>query len=169
MANYFEFFGLPLSPNVDQGALKQTFYGNSKKFHPDFHTLSDQSVQDDVLEKSTLNNQGYKTLKDEDLRLKHFLDVHGALGPEGTNTVPQDFLMEIMDVNEALMELEFEADPLVRQKVTGLVDTLEHSLKAEVTDLLDGYDPDTSTPEQVDRLKNYYLKRRYLLRLRKKI
>ena len=169
MPNYYEYYGLPLHPKVDQAALKRTFYANSKRFHPDFHTLSDDAAQNEALEQSTLNNQGYKTLSDDDLRLKHFLEVHGVLGEEGQNSVPQDFLMEIMEVNEALMELEFEDDPMVRQKVTSLIDGLAHDLEADVADVLENYNPDHPAPDALDRLKDYYLKRRYLLRLRQKI
>lgn len=169
MPNYFKFFGLPLSPNIDPADLKRKFYANSKRFHPDFHTLSDQTTQDEALDQSTLNNQGYKILSDEDLRLKHFLEVHGALGEEGSNTVPQDFLMEIMEVNEALMELEFDDDPLARQKVEALITQLEADLVEEVSGPLQAYVPEDASPATLNTLKDYYLKRRYLLRLRNKI
>ncbi len=169
MTNYFKFFGLPTAPTVDQGALKRTFYANSKQFHPDFHTLSDAATQDDALERSTHNNRGYKTLRDDDLRLKHFLEVHAQLGEEGTNTVPQDFLMEIMEVNEALMELEFDDDPAAREKVMGLIAQLEGDLEAEVEPVIEAYDPEAPSPAALTSLKDYYLKRRYLLRLRNKI
>ena len=166
MTNYFEFFGLPLSPTVDLAQLRKTFYANSKRFHPDFHTLKDTAEQEAVLEQSTINNQGYKILNDDDQRLKHLLELKAVLGEEGTNQVPQDFLMEIMEVNEALMELEFDNDPMVRQKVTGIIDRLEAELRQKVEDLFNHYDDASVTPADLERLKDYYLKRRYLLRLR---
>ena len=169
MTNYFDYFGIPVSPDVDEAALKRTFYANSKRFHPDFHTLDNDAAQEEALEQSTLNNQGYKVLTDGDLRLKHFLDVHGALGAEGENKVPQDFLMDIMEVNEALMELEFDDDPLARRKVAALIDGLEAELEADVQDLRSEYDPASPSPRMLDAFKDYYLKRRYLLRLRQKI
>ena len=169
MTNYFQLFHLPPAPTIDEAALKKTFYANSKRYHPDFHTLEDAVTQQEVLEKSTLNNQGYKVLADPDLRLKHLLELKGVLGAEGTNEVPQDFLLEIMEVNEALMELEFENDPMMRLKVTGLIDQLEADLRSEVARVYDTYDDATATPHQLQLLKEYYLKRRYLLRLREKI
>lgn len=166
--NYFSFFQLPLSPTVDQAALKKTFFANSRRFHPDFHTLKSEAEQQEALEQSTHNNRGYKILKDRDQRLKHLLEVKGVLGAEGTNSVPQDFLMEIMDVNEALMELEFEDDPAAREKVTGLIDQLEADLDAGVAGILTDYDDATVTAAELEQLKDYYLKRRYLRRLRSK-
>ncbi|OAV46233.1 iron-sulfur cluster co-chaperone HscB C-terminal domain-containing protein [Lewinella sp. 4G2] len=169
MQNYFDFFGLPVSPSVDRAQLKRTFLANSKRFHPDFHTLSDEATQEDALEQSTTNNRGYKVLNNEDQRLKHFLDVHGALGEEGTNTVPQDFLMEIMEVNEALMELEFDDDPMARLKVEGLIAQLEKDLQGEVAPVLAAYDPEQPDESSINALRDYYLKQRYLMRLRQKI
>jgi molecular chaperone HscB len=167
--NYFEFFGIAPAPRIDQAELKRKFYANSRNFHPDFHTLSDEAAQEDALEKSTLNNQAYKTLMNDDQRLQHLLDINGALGEEGTNQVPQDFLLEIMEVNEALMELEFEEDPALKTKVNGLIDQLESDLEKEVDKLVNHYDQATVSPEELSLLKDYYLKKRYLLRLRGKI
>ncbi|PPK84333.1 molecular chaperone HscB [Neolewinella xylanilytica] len=169
MPNYFEFFGLRPSPRVDLAELKKSFYANSKRFHPDFHTLEDEAIQREVLEKSTLNNEAYKILADDDQRLRHLLELHGALGEEGKNEVPQEFLMEIMDVNEALMELEFEDDPAVRLKVEGLIDQLEGDLDRKVGPLMAGYDNDRVSEADLRLLADYYLKRRYLMRLREKI
>lgn len=169
MTDYFDFFGLDPAPTVDQPALKRQFYANSKKFHPDFHTLEDESRQQEVLELSTVNNEGYKVLSDDDRRLKHLLEIRGVLGAEGSNEVPQDFLMEIMEVNEALMELEFEDDPAVRQKVVALIDQLEADLDAGVRSIVDNYDNASAGDAELNALKDYYLKRRYLLRLREKI
>ena len=169
MNDYFSFFDLRPSPRVDQAALKKAYYANSKRFHPDFHTLEDASTKEEVLEKSTLNNEAYRTLTDDDRRLRHLLELRGVLEEEGKNQVPQSFLMEIMEVNEALMELEFEDDPAVRQKVEGLIDRLERDLEVEVAGIIKNYDDVKATPADLEQLKDYYLKRRYLMRLREKI
>lgn len=169
MTDYFAYFDLPALPTVDQALLKRRFYANSKRFHPDFHTLADAATQDEALEQSTRNNRAYKTLADDDGRLRHLLELRGALGAEGTNQVPQDFLLEIMDVNEALMELEFDDDPAVRNKVTGLIDQLEADLARDAAPALSTSDPAALDEATLATLADYYLKRRYLLRLRQKI
>ncbi|MEM1358885.1 MAG: Fe-S protein assembly co-chaperone HscB [Bacteroidota bacterium] len=169
MSNYFEFFQLPVAPTVDQAALKRQFYLNSKRFHPDFHTLGTESAREEALEMSTLNNQAYKVLADDDLRLRHLLELKDALGEEGSNTVPQDFLMEIMEVNEALMELEFDEDSAKREKVEKLISSLETDLDRSMTELINHYDNATVSSAELEQLKDYYLKKRYLLRLKGKI
>ncbi len=169
MTDYFSFFDLSPSPTLDGAELKRRFYANSKRFHPDFHTLGSETDQEKALEQSTLNNQAYKHLRDPDLRLKHLLDLRGALGAEGTNQVPQDFLMEIMEVNEALMELEFAEDEGARTQVQNLISELAGNLDAEIADVMTDYDDTTVTDEQLQRLTDYYLKKRYLLRLQNKL
>ena len=166
MTNYFDFFGLPPAPTVDKSALKRTFYANSKRFHPDFHTLADGATQDDALEQSTINNQGYKVLNDDDRRLKHLLELRGVLGEEGSNQLPQAFLMEMMELNEAVMELKFEPDPEAEARVISMIGGLEGDLEAEVASLLQTYDDESATPADLELLKNYYLKKRYLRRLK---
>ncbi len=167
--NYYEFFEIPLSPKVDPAELKRKFYRNSRAFHPDFYTLESEEKQAEVLEQSTLNNQAYKTLTNPDARLKYFLELKGALADEGQNQVPQDFLMEMMEINEALMELEFEENLEVRQKITSLVNELEDRLEDEVADLMEDYRDETATEADLERLKDYYLKRRYLVRIRENL
>ena len=166
MTDYFKFYGLAPSPTLDEASLKKTFYANSKRFHPDFHTLDGEAAREEALEKSTLNNQAYKVLSDPERRLKHLLEIRGVMGDEGTNKMPQAFLMEIMDVNEALMELEFEDDPAARAKIETMISELEAGFRAEVADLLSDYDDTSATESELNRLKDYYLKKRYLLRLK---
>lgn len=169
MQDYFSFYGLPVSPVVDQQALRKKYYALSRELHPDFHTLKGASEQQATLEKASYNNEAYQVLSDPDRRLKYFLDLKGALAEEGQNQVPQDFLMEMMEVNEALMELEFDNDPSVRQKITGLVDQLEAGLEEDAAGILANYDDDTATDAQLSVLRDYYLKRRYLLRIRQNL
>lgn len=166
MTNYFHFFNLPVSPTLDVAALKRTFYANSKRYHPDFHTLADEAEKEEALEKSTINNQGYKVLADEDRRLKHLLDIKGVLGEEGSNKMPQVFLMEMMDINEALMELQFDDNPAAKAKIDKMISDLEAGFHADVAELLNQYDDTTVSEADLEKLKDYYLKKRYLRRLK---
>lgn len=167
--NYFEFFGLPLGFFPDQAALRRAFLLNSKKFHPDFHTLSDEGQQAEMLEQSTLNNQAYHTLSDPDLLIRYVLQIKGLLGDEGKQTaLPQDFLMEVMDINEGLMDLEMDFDASRYTATLAAVDQLEQSLDEAIKPVLESYtDPegDASLPKVAD----YFFKKRYLLRIRENL
>jgi molecular chaperone HscB len=167
--NYFEFFDLPIRFLIDEGALRKAFYANSKKYHPDFFTLDTDEKQAEILELSTLNNQAYNTLSDFDKRMKYILDLKNVLGEEGQNSLPQAFLGEMMDINEALMELEFDFDQEQFETLQQEINSLEQSMYEEIRPLLEGYE-DTPEPDAgLALLKEYYLKKRYLLRIKENL
>lgn len=162
--NYFEFYNIPFSLNVDEKLLKQRFYENSMKHHPDFFTLDGIEKQMEALEVSTLNNKAYNTLKDFDRRLKYILEEKSVLKEEGSNNLPQEFLMEMMKVNEAVMDLQFDFD---EEKHTNILEEVK-TTKAELKSTIDKIIPKTEdqiTSEDFEELRNYYLKSKYLIRL----
>ena len=163
--NYFEFYDIPLSFLPDEAALRKTFYANSKKYHPDFFTMASEEEQQKVLELSTLNNEAFKTLSDQDLRMKYILDLKGVLAEEGQNNIPQDFLMEMMDINEGLMELEFDYSKDAHQKIESELNTLKDSLLNEIMPTLKSYTDGVSEDTDLEAVKDYYFKMRYLLRI----
>lgn len=164
--NFFDFFGLPVRYTIDPDDLKAKFFENSRKFHPDLHSQSSPAVQAEMLEKSAVNNRAYKVLSDPDQRLKYLLDIFEVLKAEGKNEVPHDFLMDMMDYNEALMELEMEPDS---EKLTLLNDKLkelENDLRTAVVEVLKAPDAACLTEQEWSALADYYLKKRYLDRFR---
>jgi molecular chaperone HscB len=167
--NYFEFYNIPLSFKIDETALKRTFYAFSKQFHPDFFTMESDEKQAEILELSTLNTEAYKTLSDFDRRMKYILDLKGIMGAEGENKLPQDFLMDMMEINEALMELEMDFDEAAHQKVISDVQTIENQLFTEVSDIIGNYDEEMAPQYALEKVKNFYLKKRYLLRIKENL
>eukprot|EP01037_Dinobryon_pediforme_P000940 gene940-947_t len=104
--NYFEFYGIPESFAPDTALLKKKFYELSKKYHPDFYANEDEAKQQEILELSTLNNKAYQTLSDPNKRLEYILSLHELLKEGAKPQLPADFLMEMMDINERLMDVE---------------------------------------------------------------
>lgn len=169
LMNYFEFFEIPVSFQPDEAQLKTTFYANSKKYHPDFYTLESEEKQMEVLELSTLNNEAYKTLSDFDKRMKYILELKGALAEEGKNQIPQDFLMEMMDINENLMELEFDFDEKKYEQVKAELQSMEASMLTSVQPYLENFDENSTNDSELNAIKNYYLKKRYILRIQENL
>ncbi len=163
--NYFEFYNIPMSFNVDATALKKTFYSFSKKYHPDFFTLDNEAQQAEILELSTLNTQAYKTLSDAERRMKYVLELTGTMGEEGQNKLPQDFLGEMMDINEAIMELEFDPDVEAIERVKKEVQDIDNQLVADIKPVLDNYKHGESDPSVLQDVKIFFLKKRYLFRI----
>jgi molecular chaperone HscB len=168
--NYFEFYDLPETFQLDEAALKRRYYALSREYHPDFHATESPERQQEVLRLSTLNTNAYRTLSDADLRMAYILGSHGLL-EEGKQSMPSDFLMEVMELNEQIMELEFDPDPEVAARVETEVNTLTDTLDAGITPVLAGYSglPSEVRPQALQQVKTYYLKKRYLLRIRESL
>jgi molecular chaperone HscB len=167
--NYFEFFGIPVSFLPDEADLKKRFLQNSKKYHPDFFTLDSVEKQSEILELSTLNNQAYRTLSDFDLRMKYILELKEVLKEEGKNDIPQDFLMEMMEINEALMELEFEFNEKIFQEAKDKVQSIESQLLQAIRPTLAAYVENKTSSLELELVKDFYLKKRYILRIQENL
>jgi len=161
--NFFKFYDLPVSFRINDASLKKAFLVNSKKYHPDFFTLKSAEEQEEALRLSTLNNEAYKTLKDADLRMRYVLQLAKEITAEEKESLPQDFLMEMMDINEAIMELQMDFNPEASAKIKKDIDNFEKTLKESINDDLMSYDGQSDF--DLSRIKNFYFKKKYLRRL----
>lgn len=164
--NYFEFYELPISFNLDPAVLRRHFLKLSKKYHPDFYTLESEAKQEEILKLSTLNNEAYKLLNDQEKRIKYVLELKGLLGKDIKTELPQSFLLDMMDINERVMDLQFDYDETIHQSIQEEVDAKEKELFEGIQTIFDAYDDASATPEQLEKVKNYYLQNRYLKRLK---
>lgn len=170
MMDHFEFYGIPLAFTVDESIVRRNYLQNSKKYHPDFHTLSNETEQAEVLELSTRNNEAFKTLSDPDKRLRYVLELKGLLGNEQENPVlPKDFLMEMMDINEALMELEFDFDPDAFSKTLKAVNALDNELDTSIQPILSKWTEASGTDTDLIIVRDFFFKKRYLLRIKENL
>jgi molecular chaperone HscB len=169
--NYFELYDLPISFNPDQGIVKQKFYALSKKYHPDFYINEDQQRQNEVLELSTLNNKAFQILKDPQKRLHYILQLKNQLTEEENYVLPQTFLMEMMDVNEALMDLEFEPNPSKLESIKNQVNDLEQDLAKELANLTSAFDKALIDEQEgfLIAIKDIYFRNKYLWRIKESI
>lgn len=168
--DYFAFYTIPESFRPDEAAIKRRYYALSREYHPDFHATAPPEKQQEILRLATLNTNAYRTLSDSELRMAYILSRHGLL-EEGKQELPPDFLMEVMELNEQLMELELDPDPTVVEGVKTEVNALSDTLDAGIEPVLTGYDqlPHDARPQALQQIRTYYLKRRYLLRIRESL
>lgn len=168
--NHFEFFGIPISFSVDEAAVKRQYLLNSRKYHPDFHTLADEEAQNRALEMSTQNNEAFKVLTDPDARMQYILSEKGLLGSENTQgSLPQDFLMDMMEINEAIMELEFDFSPEQFETAMNRLLKLENDLNTAIGPLLNTWTEQTNQPGQLEKVRDFFYKKRYLLRTKENL
>lgn len=168
--NYFDFYELPIQFNPDQNAIKAKFYAFSKQFHPDFYANESDEKQQEVLDLSTLNNKAYQVLSNAKKRLKYVLELKGIVETDEGYQLPQSFLMEMMDVNEALMDLEFEPDAEKLDQVKKDVETIEKDLVNELNDLINQFDSNpTASDALLPSIKDNFYRQKYIDRIRERL
>ena len=168
--NYFQFFGIPESFNLDTDTLRRLFLKNSKRFHPDFHSNESDEKQAELLELSTQNNRAFQVLSDPDLRMKHILETHGMLDNGGKNfPMPPGFLMEMMEINEALDELEAGFDVSPFKDLQKKLSDLKSELRSEVSPVLENWTAETGKPGELETVRDFFLKTRYIFRAEEKL
>jgi len=153
---------------IDEGDLKKRYLAMSRKLHPDFYTLQDHITQEIILEKSSLNNEAYKVLKDPMSRVKYILEVTGHLEPEGDQSIPQEFLMEMMEINESLMELSMDPNPEDEASLRKKIASIEDQLKVEVEPVFKEFETSAYSTD-LTIVKEFYFKSKYLLRLKENL
>jgi len=167
--NYFEFYGLPVSFLLDEKLLRKKYLELGKQYHPDFYSNASPEKQAEILNLSTLNNKAFKTLGDFGRRMQYILKEAGELEEEEKYQLPQIFLMEMMDMNEILMDLQFDPDPLKKEEVLNHLEQIHTHLYGDIEGVLRDFQPDTATRTQYRQIKEYYYKSRYLLRIREQL
>lgn len=168
---YFELYGLPETFLPDPAALRAAYHQLSRATHPDFFATAPAAEQQAALERATLNTDAYRTLADYDRCLEYILRLHGRLQAGETPALPPAFLGEMMDLNEQVMDLQLDPDPTAAARAGAAVAALADGLEADIQPTLAAYAalPAAKRPAALDRVLAYYLRRRYVLRLREQV
>lgn len=165
--NYFDFYGLPVAFFPDEKIIRQKYYANSRQFHPDFYTMEEDNIQQEMLEKSSLNNKAYQTLSSFEKRIPYILALYIDLEKE--NQLDPEFLMEMMDLNErredAMSVNDVQVIHELKEECRQLLQTMDNNIHSVMV-AFDKHGPDTSRLMQI---RDYYHKRKYILRIQENI
>jgi len=169
MVNYFELYGLPVSFHPSQDAVKKKYYELSRQFHPDRFAQAGGDAIDEALKMSSMVNEAYKILRDEDATMKYVLAMQGVLEEEEKYNLPPDFLMEMMELNEAVSEYELEPSEDNKQLATDGWQTQKAQLGGELNKLTAQFDNGDHDNALLLEIKDYYFRNKYLLRIQERI
>ena len=138
--SYFELLGLPLSFRVDPDHLAERFRSLQGALHPDRFSNATDRERRLSLQAATQINEAYQTLRDPVRRARHLLDLFasGAGDLAGSNA-DTEFLMEQMELREALAEARDRKDPrsvtvALSARVDGQMERLGFELEALFAD-----------------------------------
>lgn len=128
LQNHFEIFALPVSFRVDAEVLSRHYRELQRNVHPDrFANASDQERRLSV-QRAAQINEGYRILKDPLARAPYLLELRGVnVADENNTAMDPEFLMEQMELREALEEVRQQDNPLA--VVGRLIGTIEDRLR----------------------------------------
>ena len=102
--DYFAFLGLPRKLRIDEAELEKTFYALSRQFHPDYFMNASAQEQQASVERSSMLNDAYRTLRDRVARAKYLLSLYGY--KEAEKKAPPDLLEEVFELNMQIEEMK---------------------------------------------------------------
>jgi molecular chaperone HscB len=160
--NYFELFGLPIGFQVDTQKLRAAFMEIQKANHPDKFAQGNPEEQEAALEQSALANKGYTLLNQKERILPYVLELLGILTPDEKYALEPDFLMEMMEFNEAWMDAE---DENAKQGIIHQIEQIKNELYAPIKNYMEMDQIDSISQEAMLQIKSYYYKKKYLDRI----
>jgi Fe-S protein assembly co-chaperone HscB len=98
----FAAFGLARAYPLDGAALRKRLLRLSRHLHPDFHGAADVATRELAAHHSAELNSAYDTLSDDASRADHLVRALGGPDELKERAMPQAFLMEVLEWNEAL-------------------------------------------------------------------
>ena len=160
--NYFELFGLPIGFQVDTQKLRAAFMEIQKASHPDKFAQGTSEEQEAALEQSSLANKGFTLLNKKEQILPYVLEIVGIMTPDEKYALEPDFLMEMMDLNEAWMDAEDETS---KQAIIQQVEQLKNEIYTPIQSFMEVDQIDSISQEAMLQIKSYYYKKKYLDRI----
>ena len=141
--NHFDLFGLAQSFRIDVAQLEQQYHALQTLVHPDKSAHLPDAEQRLAMQRATLVNEAYQTLRNPLCRARYLLSLHGVDIQEENNTLmPPDFLLAQMEWREAVSEARQTRD-------AAALDGLEARLQRETREL------ESRLAVKIDTEKNY--------------
>lgn len=160
--NYFELFGLPIAFKADTHQLRNAFMHIQRASHPDKFVQGTEAEQEMALEQSAIANKGFSLLNNAEKILPYVLEISGHIQTDEKYNLAPDFLMEMMELNEAWMDADSdEAKQTILKQINTLKDDIFSPIKAHLEADSIIYIPQ----EAMLQIKDYYYKKKYLDRI----
>jgi len=129
MQSHFDLFGLQPAFAVDEQRLEAAYREIQSRVHPDRFAHAGDAERRASLQWTTRVNEAYRTLRNPVSRASHLLALNGVDVAFETNTaMPAEFLMEQMELREAL-------EDATQSKDAAALEALQKRIDAERNDI----------------------------------
>jgi len=141
MQNHFELFQLPARFDVDMDALDAAYREIQGRVHPDRFVNASDAEKRVAMQWATRANEAYQTLRHPQKRAQYLCELHGVdLQTESNTAMPMDFLMQQMELREALADARAAKDASALDELDAQVRGERKARLAAVGELLDAGD-----------------------------
>jgi molecular chaperone HscB len=131
----FELFNLPPTFVQDRAAIDARWKELQREAHPDKFSSHGVAAQRVAMQWSVRINEAYQRLKDPLKRAAYLCELHNApINAENNTAMPSAFLMQQMELREALDDAESEEN---LDEISLQVNKIMHKQLSEVERLLD--------------------------------
>ena len=166
--NYFELYNIPVSFYPDLSVVKKQFYVLCRQYHPDFFGAADEAQKTTSLELTAQINKAFKTFQDADAIIQYILSLHNLIEAEEKYQLAPNFLMEVMELNEQVMELDHQ-NTAAKNSIQLSLNHLKESIYEPVKSIMANYQENTYSEKELLQVKDYYYKKKYLDRIEEEI
>lgn len=136
--DYFTLFGLPVGYHLDIQALATRFQDLQRQYHPDRFARGTPAEQLAAVQHSATINQAWQTLRNPLTRAEYLLSLHGYdLASEQHTVRDTAFLMEQLELREALDEIERAKDLDALDALQARVSGMFNARQQQMTEQLD--------------------------------
>lgn len=163
--NYFELFEIPVQLRIDSTTLRSKFMELSRRYHPDFYTNDTPDAQEEALEKIALVNKAWKIFQQPEETLAYVLHIKGILAENEKHQLDADFLMEMMEINEALTEQDADKLPSLKKRLLNL----QEQIYAPVRGIIENFRDGITSQADLLKVKEYYFQNKYLERIKESL
>src|SRR3989338_7779624 len=131
--NHFQLFGIAQSYQIDTAQLDQQYRALQALVHPDKSAHLPDAEQRLAMQRATLVNEAYQTLRSPLRRARYLLSLHGVdIQEENNNVMPPDFLMAQMEWREAVIEAQQARDAEALARIEARVQRETREFEAQL-------------------------------------
>lgn len=160
--NHFELFDLPVAFDVDTQQLADRYRELQRSLHPDRFANASERERRLSIQHAAHVNEAFQTLKSSLRRARYLLQLKGVeFDDEKETHLDPAFLMEQMELREALADVKSEADSLAGlNRIMGDIKARQKAMESQLRELFSD-----DTDDKRLEAKQLVQKMQFLIRL----